>query len=364
MDKIDQLLNKANDRLKAGNVGLKIFRRGSKLSLRGMLPDKAGDNKKQQTIAFDIFANAAGIQRMESEAKRVSGLLALDRFDWGEFTRAKDKPPETIGDWVDRFEFDYFSKRSRTPTSVETWKTEYKDIYSRVDSIRSLSAELLLDLVLTTQPDTRTRLKVCVAAGALARFAGVEIDLSDYRGNYSPNSVEPRNVPSDREIEQWYEKIPEENGWRYAFGLMAAYGLRNHELFHLDLESLLEPPGHLVLLNGKTGPRKIWCLYPKWWKKFELYEIDRAFPQVTGKNNSDLGSRVTQALTRYGFSKPYNLRHAWAIRTIQYSLPVELAAAMMGHSVDVHCRIYKKFLTDSYYQKMYELFINNYNIKN
>ncbi len=360
MEKIEALLNKANVKLKAGNVGLTIYRRGSKLSLRGMLPPKLGQTKKsQQTISLDVYANRHGVQRMESEAKRISGLLALDRFSWTEFVKPKDRPAQTLGEWVEKFEADYFSKRSRTEKSIQTWKTEYRDIYNRVSLDALLTKELLLELVLQSLPDTRTRLKLCIAASALAKFAIIDLDLSDYKGNYSPQSVEPRDLPSDKQIFEWYDRMPEKHGWKYAFGLMAAYGLRNHELFHLDLESLLKAPGHLTLLNGKTGGRKIWCLYPHWWEQFELYQIDRPFPQVTGENNSALGQRVTQAFRRYGFYKPYNLRHAWAIRTIQYNLPVEMSAAMMGHSVEVHCQIYKKFLTDAYYEKIYKLFISN-----
>ncbi|GAP95019.1 hypothetical protein NIES2104_15390 [Leptolyngbya sp. NIES-2104] len=38
-------------------------------------------------------------------------------------------------------------------------------------------------------------------------------------------------------------------------------------------------------------------------------------PQVTGKSNSALGGRVPNAFKRYGFHKPYYLRHCWAVRS-------------------------------------------------
>jgi hypothetical protein len=66
-----------------------LFKRGNKLSLRGMLPakptSKSGAPSIQQTIALDLYANAAGVKVAESEALKVSGLIALKQFDWGDY---------------------------------------------------------------------------------------------------------------------------------------------------------------------------------------------------------------------------------------------------------------------------------------
>ena len=56
--------------------------------------------------------------------------------------------------------------------------------------------------------------------------------------------------------------------------------------------------------------------------------------------------RVTQAFNRSKIPfNPYDLRHAWAIRTLQESWPVELSASLMGHSVDVHTKTYQRWIT-------------------
>ncbi|MGV2829901.1 hypothetical protein [Myxosarcina sp. GI1(2024)] len=120
----------------------------------------------------------------------------------------------------------------------------------------------------------------------------MDFEPSEYAGNYSPSSVNPREIPTDLEIEQWRGKIPNRCGWQYAFGLMAAYGLRNFELFYLDLESIKKSPGYLRIRVSKTknqSERIVWCLYPEWWEMWELGNIKQNFPQVTGKNNSALG---------------------------------------------------------------------------
>ena len=71
----------------------------------------------------------------------------------------------------------------------------------------------------------------------------------------------------------WYDQIPNPQ-WQYVFGLIAAYGISNHELFYLDLDSLQRSPGHLVSSYRKAhyGVRNIWCLYPEWYEKWELYK--------------------------------------------------------------------------------------------
>ena len=53
-------------------------------------------------------------------------------------------------------------------------------------------------------------------------------------------------------------------------------------------------------------------------------------------------------LTGRGYSlqiKPYDLRHAWAVRTIFYDLPDTVAARMMGHSVSLHTQTYHHWIT-------------------
>ena len=356
MDKLDKLLVAANQRLKTGKIGITIIKRGNKLSLRGMLPPKHGKTKpSQQTIALGIFANAAGIKRAESEAIKLSAQIALKEFTW-ETWQLPNTQTDTVGYWLNKFEEDYFNKRQRNSKSETTW-LDYQKIFKKLPKEEKLSERVLIETVLTTSPDSRTRKKACTYLTALAKLAGIAVNLSDYSGNYSPNAINPRDIPTDLEIAQWRDRIPNNHGWQYAFSLMAAYGLRNYELFYIDLESLTKSPGHLRIRESKSNAeteRIIWCLYPEWYETWKLGDISQPFPQVTGKNNTELGSRVTQAFSRYGLKKPYNLRHAWAIRAINF-IPVEIAAKMMDHDLAVHTRIYQRWINNSHYEKMYEI---------
>jgi len=92
---IEQQVAQANGRLKQAKIGIVIWKRGDKLSLRGMLPPKPGSPKttsSQQTIALDIYANPAGIKRAEAEARKVGGQLACKEFSWDIYLKNPAEP--------------------------------------------------------------------------------------------------------------------------------------------------------------------------------------------------------------------------------------------------------------------------------
>ena len=74
-----------NARLETAQLGLKIYQRGEKLSIRGTLPPKPSSKRTkphQQLISLGVYANPAGLEYAESEAFRLGGLLAQKRFSW------------------------------------------------------------------------------------------------------------------------------------------------------------------------------------------------------------------------------------------------------------------------------------------
>ncbi|HEY9852894.1 MAG TPA: site-specific integrase, partial [Leptolyngbyaceae cyanobacterium] len=145
---------------------------------------------------------------------------------------------------------------------------------------------------------------------------------------------------------------------RWCFGMLATYGLRPHEVFHLDWKNFQEGTGVLRVLEGKTGERRIWPLHPEWVQAWSL--LDVKVPSCTGRNNKELGQRVSQYFRRQGMEfRPYDLRHAWAIRSMEYGLEVSLAAKQMGHSVAIHIETYHAWLDEHHQQQAYERLLNN-----
>jgi integrase len=145
-------------------------------------------------------------------------------------------------------------------------------------------------------------------------------------------------------------QIPNSN-WRFVYGIMATYGLRNHEVFFCDYSALEQ--GHTeatveVLPMTKTGRHEVWPFYPEWVEQFNLREVQ--LPQVntdlTQTTLQRIGQQVTAQFRRYKLPfSPYDLRHAWAVRTIHFGLPDTVAAQMMGHSVAIHNRTYHRWIT-------------------
>ncbi|MEM6716600.1 MAG: hypothetical protein AAGD09_21015 [Cyanobacteria bacterium P01_F01_bin.56] len=69
-----------------------------------------------------------------------------------------------------------------------------------------------------------------------------------------------REIPSDEDIIRYRNEL-ENPAWQWVYGVMACYGLRNHEVFYLDLS---EFPVVRVLDDTKTGAREVWPCYPEW----------------------------------------------------------------------------------------------------
>lgn len=349
-------LAQTNGRLKANRVGVQVQQMGDRLYLRATLPPRPGSDRTepyQQRIATGIHANPAGLKEAEGQARLVGALLDRGEFSWEPYLRSQTQSPDTASQWIERFESDYFSRNRRSDKSSLTWKTDYHNVFKWIPD-GPLTPDSILQTVARTAPDSRTRKRYTKALTALAKFAGIEIDLKPLAGDYSPSQVNPRDIPSDELITTCFHKLPP-GPWRWAFAAIAVYGLRNHEIFYLSFDRF--PIAELVERDGrtpKTGPRRIWPIYPEWAEAWEVGEMNP--PDCTGKNNGDLGHRVQVAFGRLGLPfNPYDLRHAWAIRSIGFGLPSELAAAQMGHSLQVHNGIYHRWITDEVHQRHFEI---------
>lgn len=259
---------------------------------------------------------------------------------------------KAIATWVSEFECDYFTRRARTPKSETTWLIDYLQVFNKLHSEQPLTADALMALAISTSPDTRTRKRYCIALGALARFAGLALDLKPYAGKYSPKAASPRELPDDTTIAHWHGQISADD-WRWAYGMLATYGLRPHELFHLDYQRLKAGNAMLKVLDGKTGARTVFPLYPEWFERFNLSDV--LLPKCTGSANKDLGARVTRAFQRYNVPfLAYSLRHCWAVRSMEFGWEVAMAAQQMGHSVQVHTTTYHAWITEEHQQKMFD----------
>lgn len=256
------------------------------------------------------------------------------------------KPSATIAEWLEKFE-----QSKRPSICATTWKTDYFRPFSKLPADATMSPELFLNAIANTQPNTRQRRRFCLAFDQLARFAGVNINVSNLIGNYSATKVQPRDLPTDEYIAACFNQI-KNSQWQWVYGVLATYGLRNHEAFYLDMSKF--PIAQVQ--EGKTGFRQVWPLMPEWAEEWDLANIKR--PPVTGGCHADFGARVTKffAQTALGFNA-YDLRHAWAVRAIRLGLATPLAARQMGHSERVHSETYHLAINEQEQQQAYDLLL-------
>lgn len=252
----------------------------------------------------------------------------------------------TIADWLQKFE-----QNKRPSVCATTWKTDYFQPFSQLPNDVILSSEVLLNAIALTAPNTRQRRRFCLAFRQLAEFAGIELDVRHLMGTYSATKVKARNLVTDKEIVTCYNQI-QKPSWQWVYGVIATYGLRNHEVFYLDMSRF----PIIQVKEGKTGYRQVWPLEPEWAEQWDLANMK--LPSVTGKCHADFGMRVTKFFTQaaLGFNA-YDLRHAWAVRAIRFGLAAPLAAKQMGHSLQVHTQTYHLAINEREQQQAFDLLV-------
>jgi integrase len=365
-------LQRANGRLAAAGVGLRLEQRGTRLGLRGPLPDRVDPSRsRRQRLSLGLPASEAGLAQALVRLELVLRQLAEGRFCWEEWGGATTAPPPpapapappALSTLLEAFEQAFFAepRRRRQPAgSRSTWQAAYRPYLRRLERLApegsTLDADLLEEVLESYALASRSRQQAAIALAALARHAAIALpdDWTERAGGYGLHQARFRPLPSDERIVALAEAIPNP-AWRLVYGLMATYGLRNHEVFFCDL-SALAPGGDRVirvLPTSKTGEHQVWPFRPEWVDLFGLEALaaDRgALPPVcTDLRRGSLkrtGQRVAEQFRRYDLPiTPYDLRHAWAVRTIHIGLPDTVAARMMGHSVAIHTRTYHHWIT-------------------
>lgn len=378
---IDSQIAQINQRLKVARLGFQIERRGQKLSLRGTLPPRPGSTRLQsyqQRISLNLPATTAGLKQAEQEVKIIAAQLIQNTFDWRQYlpmTGGGRLSQMDISEKIAAFKASFFEqtaeKSAHIPTSnpanslanssaasvKTTWETAYLPYFRKLEAIVQASARLSLAeaiyaTIQSTRANSRSRQICCTALGNLAEFLNLElpIDLKTLWGNYSSSHTQIRNLPSDAQIVEVFQQIPNPT-WQFVYGIMATYGLRNHEVFFCDYTALsqADPESSIEVLDTtKTGNHQVWPFHPDWVELFRLRQVNLP-PIETDLNRTTLqriGQSVYCQFRRYQIPfSPYDLRHAWAVRTIHFGLPDTVAARMMGHSVAIHTRTYHRWLT-------------------
>ena len=197
---------------------------------------------------------------------------------------------------------------------------------------------------------------------------GIEANLSDLIPRIKPQQ---RLIPTDKEIEEgilffekhFNEKVKGqkkyENNWvkyKTVYALLAVYGLRPREIFNqpeLDwfMSSENKHNTFKVHQSNKTGYREVFPFVTEWIELFDVKNqenINLLKKYILEEQTAiDLHYKVSKIAgsfksSRISFS-PYDLRHACAIRAHLQGVPIKAAADNLGHSVEMHTKVYQRW---------------------
>lgn len=198
-------------------------------------------------------ATTEGLKLAVIEAQKIEADLIYGRFSW-----SADINTLTVGQAIQEFEQHYWATREKTVNRANNYKYDYRNHFLFLPQDEILTEELLKKALLTTAPDSRQRRGMTIAYNALLKHFKIESDLNKYKGNYQPTSKQ--SIPTIEDIDRYYAKMRSPQ-WRWVFGIIACYGIRPHEIFHLDCGLMQEyPPALQVKENTKTGARLVYPL--------------------------------------------------------------------------------------------------------
>lgn len=361
--KFDAELAKVNEGLGLGLSRAKIERRGGGLSLVACLPGKGTDTKRRsRRISPGIPANAVGLKTAKGLALKLSAELVNGEFQWSNWVADTPTPldQKTCAQWVReyRIHLDRVGALTGDPeTRDRQWRRDHWNPALKwlpqdgpLTDQAIIIAALHHDAVNESGRPRRSRQLACIRLGQFAKWAGVAVDLAPYRGKYSPSQVD-RNIPSDADIEKAIASLTNP-GWKWIAGMMATFGLRDHECWFATLSQ--DDSGWIAVVSeGKTGDRTARALHPHWVDLFNL--PNGKAPDIKCRSHDEYGERTARHFkrSRVGFA-PYDLRHAYAIRgSLGYKIPVAVMAAWLGHSPAVFLRIYSKHLSGAVMDQAY-----------
>ena len=364
-------LAQSNSALRCTGIRLRLEQRGQLLCLRGPLPQRSGaEGLRVQRLSLGLSANQAGLALALKQLHQVQMEVNQGLFQWPIISIDVVKvDTSSLKCQLQRFEEWFFNdpRRRRNPAGARTtWSAAYRPYLNRLETtfeeisktpFKEKLSTKLLEQVLETYPlASRARQQCGTVLAVLAREEGISLppDWSERAAGYGLHQAQFRQLPSDAQILEVFELIPNPR-WRLAYGLMATYGLRNHELFFCDFSDFDQDPAAVVrvLPTTKTGEHQVWPFQPNWVEHFNLRQLaadSSLLPLVaTDLRRTTLqqvGRRVAEQFRRYQLPfTPYDLRHAWALRTIHVGLPDTVSARMMGHSVAIHTRTYHHWIT-------------------
>ena len=310
----------------------------------------------------------AGLKVAKAKAQEIDSQLLWGRFDWGPYLKGKQKPAKMVAEWIEKYEDDHWASTPRTLNKENSYKKNYRAFFNYLPQDKLLTLDLLRSVLLQrSKPGTRSREFYCMAYGRLAKFmekqgaiattdlTTFQSELKSLKQGYTPKKILPEDLPTDEQIIEIWQSLKNPS-WQWIYGMIATYGLRPHEVFHIDVERFTADAEVLrVADTTKTGTRLVYPCPASWRTTFKLWNVRYPNIRREGRSNGKLGEKVSQRFREIGIChNPYALRHAWCIRTALLGVPDAIAAKWAGHSVAVRTQTYHQAISEAQHQQVFE----------
>ena len=338
--------------LKAKGVRGSLLAEKGSLSWRVRVTDSSGDRRTRK-IALKLKAEPQALALAESRIVELSALIQQegvlpDLLPWDapKVAPVQQQKAITVAEGVEALQVDFWLGKIRTSAAERTW-ARIKAETDRLPQRATLTMDLLVGVGEHQKPGSRTRVEFLKVSKRLAKLVGIDGTdrLDALRTPYEP---EARDIPSDAEVSSLLETVIADPTWGWCSWALATYGCRPAEVFSLRPAD----DGTAQVLTIKRKGK-----LPIWRTALALHVAgeapgERSVPwDVTAPAKYDSAQAKIQCDRWQGWlrrrvagAQLYDLRHAWAIRSISKLPSTSIAAKCMGHDIAVHHRTYHRWL--------------------
>ena len=276
----------------------------------------------------------------------------------------------TMGKAVRLFTESYWQGRGRTTSSEMTLERILNE-FNRIPNGQVISLDLFKATVCSLPDNSRSRLECWKQYKRLAKLLRMDTDEytvdAYFKSFYQMyNTKNEKNPPTDVQLLEILDSCrwDEEFGWLTA--AMAIYGCRPTEAFSL-LPKKNSKAASVYTIKQKRGVapelRTTVALMPEWVERYDMHKVERFYSwNLPSYDPRECKSRVEKWrkwFQRHYALSLYDLRHAWAIRSISMIKNPTLAAKCMGHSLAVHSRTYHRWMQADEVETAVELILRN-----
>lgn len=347
-------LQATNDSLKKRGVKGRLVAVKDRLFLRGTFTDATGVRKDRRV---PLGVAVAGVLEAESRAVALAAIINStgtlpEALPWdapvpSTPVRAREL---TVAAAVEKLTADFWRGKVRTSAAERTLERLLAET-GRLPQAATLTMDLLVAVGEQQEPGTRTRQEFLKVAKRLAVLVGIDGTdrLDALRTSYEPAE---RELPTEEQLVALLDAMPDGHQWSWPLWALITYGCRPCEVFSL----VPAEDGTARCLTVKRKDR-----LPTWRTALALpispITLERSLPwdvKTPQAYDSKEAARLNKNWGKWLGGKwadgiapglqLYDLRHAWAVRSIRKNLNASLAAKTMGHSLDVHHRTYHRWL--------------------